>query len=181
MKISSADQVQHVSGWVQWDLVMDEEKSLCLSPLYAAQLSPVIMFMLIQLWASPSSLGWEDDMQQQQGGEKAGWKYFGSLIRGQHLTVVWLDYVAFIRILPTQISWWFCEVVSLNQNLNPHCQIQSFTQMLCFTLMCFKWEKDWTYTQELRPGPSQPNIKIRVFLCTIIYKYWEGIPVCTTT
>lgn len=111
---------------------------------------------------------------------EGSWKYFGSLIHDQHLAAVGLDWVAFIRVLPTQISWWFRKLISLNQNPNAHCQIQSFTQRLCFVLMCFKWGKDWTYPQELRPGPSQPNIMIWVFLCTIICKYWEGIPVCKT-
>lgn len=173
MKISSADQVQHVSGWVQWDLVMDEEKSLCLSPLYAAQLSPVIMFILIQHWASPPSLGRDDDMQQQQGEER-----LKMLWKSDSWAAPCLDYMAFIRVPPTQTSWWFRALISLNQNLNAHWQIQPFTKTVCFTLMCLKWEEDWVYTWELRPGPSQSNIMIWVFLCTIIYKYWEGIPVC---
>lgn len=57
---------------MQRDLAMDEEKSLCLSPLYAAQLSLVIMFILIEHYASPS-LGTEYVMDQTRLSERASW------------------------------------------------------------------------------------------------------------
>lgn len=179
MKISSADQVQHVSGWVQWDLVMDEEKSLCLSPLYAAQLSPVIMFILIQHWASPPSLSREGDMQQQQGEErlKMLWKsdswatpcycMFGlrGIYKGPSNTNFLIIPCAHQSKPEPQCS---LSDTAIHTEGLLHPNVFEMRERLSLHLEAETWAQPVKYN----------DLGVSVY---IIYKYWEGIPVHIAT